>query len=38
MNAECGIRNAESKWSVVRGTTLHLKFRIPHSTCRIPEA
>ncbi len=35
MNAECGMRNAEFQWEVIRSVTLTLTFRIPHSTFRI---
>ena len=34
-NAECGVRNAESKGKVVRLTTPTLTFRIPHFAFRI---
>src|SRR5438093_562889 len=36
MNAECGMRNAEFDWGVVRVTTLPLKT--PHSALRIPHS
>ena len=37
-NAECGVRNAEFEWEVVRGTTLIPRFRIPNSAFRIDQA
>src|SRR5437870_12882570 len=36
MNAECGMRNADFGWGVVRATTLPL--RTPHSALRIPHS
>src|SRR5207247_4397335 len=35
-NAECGVRNAELQWEVVRRATPTLTFRIPHSALRTP--
>ena len=35
MNAECGMRNAEFQWKVIRGTKPAFTFRIPHSAFRI---
>src|SRR5437667_5313171 len=36
MSAECGMRNAEFDWGVVRATTRQLKT--PHSALRIPHS
>jgi len=34
-SAECGMRNAELQWRVVRSLTLTDTLRIPHSAFRI---